>query len=115
MSFIKAEITRDEIEDFRKLTESMSPSDKSFAISLASQFETHGLSTKQVYWVRTLMERYIDSVGTTGTMAPKKKQYATQDIGRWMWWPNALHRKRDVEPEEAAGGRPPVAALSGEK
>ena len=81
MSFIKGEITRDLMEDFRKLTDAMSPSDKSFAISLASQFERNGLSTKQVYWVHTLMERYTDSLGTTGTMTPKKKQYETRDIG----------------------------------
>lgn len=81
MSFIKAEITRDEMEDFRKLTESMPDSDKSFAISLASQFEKHGLSTKQVYWVRTLMERYLDRAGTTGSMTPKKKTYGVTNIG----------------------------------
>jgi putative drug exporter of the RND superfamily len=22
------------------------------------------------------------------------------DIGRWIWWPSSLHRKRDVEPDE---------------
>jgi RND superfamily putative drug exporter len=39
----------------------------------------------------------------------------TQDIGRWIWWPHPLSRKRDLEPEEAAGGAPPVGALSGKK
>jgi len=81
MSFIKGEISRDLMEDFRKLSESMAPSDKSFAISLASQFEKNGLSTKQIWWVHELMERYVDKAGTTGTMTPKKKQYASQDIG----------------------------------
>jgi RND superfamily putative drug exporter len=22
------------------------------------------------------------------------------DVGRWMWWPSKLAKKRDVEPEE---------------
>ena len=35
----------------------------------------------------------------------------TLDIGRWMWWPHKLFRKRDVEPEEAVDGMP-AAALS---
>jgi putative drug exporter of the RND superfamily len=33
----------------------------------------------------------------------------TLDIGRWMWWPHPLSRKRDVEPEEAAAERVPTA------
>jgi RND superfamily putative drug exporter len=37
----------------------------------------------------------------------------TLDIGRWMWWPHKLYRKRDVEPEEA-GGLEPAPALTGD-
>jgi RND superfamily putative drug exporter len=37
----------------------------------------------------------------------------TLDVGRWMWWPHKLFRKRDVEPEEAiAGESEPARATS---
>ncbi|HEV2783823.1 MAG TPA: MMPL family transporter [Actinophytocola sp.] len=37
----------------------------------------------------------------------------TLDVGRWMWWPHKLFRKRDVEPDEAVG-EPPTRTLVAE-
>jgi RND superfamily putative drug exporter len=38
----------------------------------------------------------------------------TLDVGRWMWWPHKLSKKRDVDPEEFVDGVP-AAALSTDK
>jgi putative drug exporter of the RND superfamily len=37
----------------------------------------------------------------------------TLDVGRWMWWPSALARKHDLDPEEIAPPEP-VPALASE-
>ena len=36
----------------------------------------------------------------------------TLDVGRWMWWPNKLAAKRDVDVEDVASPEPPLVLTS---